>query len=335
MTEQESKDFRYRCIWCDKKISITKNSTAYVSHSKTSFEGKMIWCKDCVNKQYMEYWHQFNGDLRKAIWHTCRKFDIPFTDHKFDMMATAVLKDDYGSERAIGTYISKLFTIKTDENLRCFDDGLTDINTLYFESEEVSQSLEEKWGAGYSPVEYESFEKKYNFLKNNYPEKTSLHTEALLRYIRYSCKEELAIAEGDPKKAAEWAKAVKDAATAAKINPSQLSQADLQGGLNSFSEISQAAEREVDIIKILPEFKYRPNDAVDFIIWNYVNYTRKAKGLPQVEYAEIYKFYDEKKKEYIDQYGDPYGIFKDDPTEENRGKIEKFIQIPKGVDDDA
>lgn len=43
---------------------------------------------------------------------------------------------------------------------------------------------------------------------------------------------------------------------------------------------------------------------------------------------DIYKFYDEKKKEYIDQYGDPYGIFKDDPSEANRESIKKFITIP-------
>lgn len=48
-----------------------------------------------------------------------------------------------------------------------------------------------------------------------------------------------------------------------------------------------------------------------------------------MEYKDVYKFYDERKKHYLEQYGDPYGIFKDDPTESNRENIEKFINIPK------
>ena len=50
--------------------------------------------------------------------------------------------------------------------------------------------------------------------------------------------------------------------------------------------------------------------------------------MPEVEYKDIYHFYDEKKREYIEQYGDPYGIFTDDTTESNRDTIEKFITIP-------
>lgn len=55
--------------------------------------------------------------------------------------------------------------------------------------------------------------------------------------------------------------------------------------------------------------------------------------MPEVEYKDIYTFYDKKKKEYVDTYGDPYGIFNDDPTEGNRETIEKFITIPKEFED--
>ena len=97
-----------------------------------------------------------------------------------------------------------------------------------------------------------------------------MHTEALLNYIRYRVKEELSTAKGNVKEAKEWGQLAKDAATAAKINPSQLSKADLSDGLSTFSELSQAVEREVDIIPILPRFKCRPNDALDFNIWCYI-----------------------------------------------------------------
>lgn len=296
----------------------------------------MIWCKQCVVNQYDEYFHKYNGDLKKSLWHTCQKFDIPFLEDKFNMTLTHINKKEHGVDSAIGFYLSKL-NIKADEisNITCFDDGITSLEIINYSDGEIEQNDEEMFGVGYSPEEYLAFRKKYNFLKNNYPEKTALHTEALIRYIRYSCKEELAMVgvNADPKKAEGWAKLAKDAATAAKINPSQLSQADLQGGLNSIAEIAKAAEEQFDIIQILPEFKYRPNDAADFIIWCYINYGRKAKGLPIVDYSDVYKFYDDKKQEYIEQTGDPYGIFENDPTEKNRMKVEKFIDVPKARDD--
>jgi hypothetical protein len=83
----------------------------------------------------------------------------------------------------------------------------------------------------------------------------------------------------------------------------------------------------------LPKFKYRPNDALDFNIWCYINYARDLQGLPHCDYEDVYKFYDKKKNEYIEQYGDPYGIFNDEPTEKNRDNIKKFITLPKDYED--
>jgi len=293
----------------------------------------MFICKDCVTEEYKEYYRRFSS-VKRAIWLTCRKLNIPFIDDRYAMVETQLNDKEYVSEKAFGVYMQKLYSFRqVDGEPSCFEDG--NINIKFSQDDvldvEVEKSLTDKWGA-YSPRELNAFEKKYNALKNNYPEKTALHTEALMNYVRYRCKEELATADGEVKEAESWSKMAAKAATDAKINPSQLSQADLQGGLNSISEIAKAAEEQFDIIQILPEFKYRPKDAADFIIWNYINYGRKAKGLPLVEYKEVYEFYDERKNEYIEQTGDPYGIFQNDPTEINRDKIEKFIVVPKASD---
>jgi len=169
-------------------------------------------------------------------------------------------------------------------------------------------------------------EESYASLKNNYKETTNLHTEALLNYIRYRVKEEISTALGNVKDAKDWGELANKAATSAKINPSQLSKADLSEGLSTFSELSQAIEKEIDIIPILPRFKFRPNDALDFNIWCYVNYMRDLAGLPPCQYQDVYAFYDRRKEDYVAQYGDPYGIFSDDTSEKNRDKIEIFIK---------
>lgn len=117
------------------------------------------------------------------------------------------------------------------------------------------------------------------------------------------------------------------------MTPKQLTKADLDGGVNSVSELTKALEQAVDVIKIMPRFKYRPNDAADFNIYCYVNYERKLSDQPEVSYEDIYSFYDRKKSEYVEQNGDPYGIFTNDPTESNRSTVKTFIKLPDDYDD--
>lgn len=197
----------------------------------------------------------------------------------------------------------------------------------------ATDEIKSLFGYGYDDIEYKKMYDKYEKLKINYSLQTNLHQEALATYVRFKVKEEDATAEGNVDDAKKWYDAAQNAAEKAKLTPKQLTQADLQGGINSFSEIFKAVEQAVDVIPILPRFKYRPNDALDFNIWCYINYARDLQGLPHCQYEDVYKFYDKKKKEYLDQYGDPYNIFDDDPTEKNRENIKKFITLPNDYED--
>lgn len=199
---------------------------------------------------------------------------------------------------------------------------------------EVTTDILKLFGGGYVKSVYKKMWDKYEFLKKNYPDITNLHVEALATYVRFKVQEEIATANGDVTSAKEWSIQATKAADKAKINPSQLSKSDLQGGLNSFSELSLMVEQAVDVIPILPQFKFRPKDAIDFNIWCLVNYIRDLEGKPLCEYKDVYNFYDERKKEYVEQYGDPYGIFTDDTTEINRATIEKFITLPNDYNDE-
>jgi hypothetical protein len=162
---------------------------------------------------------------------------------------------------------------------------------------------------------------------------TNLHQEALATYVRFKVKEEDATANGNVDEAKKWYDAAVNAAEKAKLTPKQLTKADLQGGVTSISELTKALEQAVDVIKIMPQFKYRPNDAADFNIYCYVNYERELNSQPQVEYSDIYSFYDKKKKEYLEQNGDPYGIFNGDTTEKNRDTVKTFIKLPDDYED--
>lgn len=211
--------------------------------------------------------------------------------------------------------------------------GMSDNMPIYFEPEEdtfeVTSEIMHRWGEGYSRKEYKAFEEKYQFLSQSYANYSALHQEALLNYCRFKVKEELATSAGDVDAASSWASLATKAATNAKINPSQIAE-ETDGGF-SFSEFNAAIERASDVIRVLPRFKSEPQDSVDMCIFVYVNYVASMLGKPPIEYSDVYKFYDDAVANYVAQYGDVYGIFKDEnnPTNKNRKAVEKFIDVPK------
>lgn len=200
---------------------------------------------------------------------------------------------------------------------------------------EITNEIIELFGDGYTATEYKKMYEKYEKLKLNYTLQTNLHQEALATYVRFKVKEEMATASGNVDEAKKWYDAAQNAASNGKLTPKQLSAADLQKGVNSFSELTLAIEQATDVINILPKYKTQPHDAPDFNIYCYINYARKLKGLPTVEYKDIYKFYDDKMDEYLKQYGDPNGVFTEsnETMLKNRTNIEKFIVLPSDYDD--
>lgn len=200
---------------------------------------------------------------------------------------------------------------------------------------EVTDYIKDLFGDGYTTIEYKKMYEKYEKLKLNYTLQTNLHQEALATYVRFKVKEEMATASGNVDEAKKWYDAAQNAASNGKLTPKQLSAADLQKGVNSFSELTLAIEQATDVINILPKYKTQPHDAPDFNIYCYISYARKLKGLPPIEYKDIYKFYDDKMEEYLKQYGDPNGVFTEanDTMFKNRPNIEKFIVLPSDYDD--
>lgn len=344
----------------------------YASDNPLFTDGHVPYCKECIVRLSFDAEKQ-TIDL-EGFKKVLRTIDKPYIESALQMAidqynkayeGLAVAPDN--RKKIIGFYFSKIGTIKQYRDVKTWNDGVeynkkelirnngrpilvleggysgtqeneaderifTDESSAKFE---VTDEMIGLFGSGYKRFEYKAMWEKYQFLKQSYPDITNLHVEALVTYVRFKVKEEQATAMGDAVSADRWNQAASKAAEKAKINPNQLSKSDLQGGLNSFSELFQAVEQAVDIIPILPQFKYRPNDAIDFNIWCYVNYIRDLEGKPLCSYKEIYQFYDERKKEYIDQYGDPYGIFTGDPTEDNRESIEKFITLPGDYGDDS
>ena len=294
-TDMTSRELIY-CTGCDHD---KKPSEFYKSYGTTK-SGTLPYCKQCCINMSLNDNRTLNIDKFKSM---LSKVDRPFlyqtlSDNleKYPKIESAIgfyFKDLGMTQNRELKYIDSLFTPNSNTNIH---NGIIMEEALLNDSER--RRLIDKWGFGYNDEELYSFERKYDLLKENYPQKTAMHTEALLTYIRYRVKEELATAKGDVSEAQKWGQLADKASERAKINPSQLSKADLSGGLNGFGELSRAVEQAVDMISILPKFIEKPQDKVDFTLWCYINYIRRLKNLPDVEYKDIWAFYEERRDEY-------------------------------------
>lgn len=286
--------------------------------------GKMTICKQCLRSMSYDAKGDFNPDLFVSM---LKKVNKPFIFRFLD----SAMKSGH---EIIGTYFKSI--------------GNNRFNTLTFTDSEfgpydpergakmfssggifvVTDDIIKFWGKGYDPIDYEMFCNKYEELSPSYPEKTAFHTERLKEYIRFQCKGERAMAENNIGSAQTWFNEARKSADAAKINPKQMSQADLSGGMDTLEGFFREIEKAEEIMDILPDFRFRPKDSVDFTLWCYINYIRDIKGLPQAEYSEIYQFYDKAKEKYIAENGD--AIFENDPTIKNRKNIEKWVTYNDG-----
>lgn len=332
-----------------------------------ALDGKVPVCKGCILKHSLD---EKTGEIiEENFKNILKQIDKPFykdalqsaIEQVKNSMGIKMSDVKYYGERIIRVYMKNIgslsqyssknyedsekdgFIQKNSKYMSEINDVNLDIDLARIKNEEVvqmrsdvfevTQETLDMFGEGFTRLEYKKMLKKYEDMTKTYVVQTNLHKEALLTYVRFKVKEEIATAKGNVQEAQKWYAAAQDAAEKAKLTPKQLSKEDLQGGLANFSDIFAAVEGAKERIRIFPEFKYQPKDAADFIIWCYVNYERNLNNMPEVAYKDIYKFYDEKKQEYVEMYGDPYEIFTDDTTEGNRETIEKFITIPNEFKD--
>lgn len=290
---------QFRCLKCGKtKKSDSKNY--YKSFDKDNALGIIPYCKECLNEMVILE----NGLVdENKLKDTLKLINRPFIKIAWE---ASKIDDKY----SFGAYMKNL-AMKQYRELKWEDsDHLKEdmtptpissntINSNGYDLEE----LKEKYGYGYPDDEYYLFEKKYQQLRPSVKILTTMHDEFFREYCVDKVKETLAKAKGEFKEAKEWATMAKDAATAGKLNPNQMSKSDLSGGMDTFGQLVRMVEEtpKGELLGLLPKFIERPKDKVDVILWCYVNYVRDLKGLPECEYKEIYDFYEKRRESYESQ----------------------------------
>lgn len=299
------------------KFGLMQPETAFYASNNPLLKRYPV-CKKCIDK---------NVDLSKLseILGILQQLDYPYlpkvwtqvSEQYPDIQLARYLAELKGNVNTRKMRFSESEKINEDKS------GLVDIDV-------ITDEMVELFGEGYSPKQLRAMDKKYKFLKQDYDEITSMHTESLLTVVRFKIMEEECTSKGDVEGAKKWSSMASTASLQAGITPNQMRKADLIGGITAFGELTQVIEENCGgVIEIMPQFLQRPRDVPDFTIWNYIDCARHLEGKDQVSYADVYKFYDKRKQDFEDENKDMAYIFDGDKPDEYRPKVEKFMRMPK------
>lgn len=265
----------------------------YTTNSKMFPSGRVGICNTCVRAM-------IDINNVNSLKEVLRLIDKPFINHLWE---SALKKEDPLHEYFKN--ISSLLQYKgltwkdgtegskgKEKNLEVRQDFSND------NIKEVSDELYRKWGRGFEPDEILDFEDLYNEWIDSYKIQTPMHESFLKMAIIYNVKATRAVANGNISEAEKYQKMFKDATSGGKLQPQQMSRADLGDSIDSFSQLVKKIEMSVDVIPILPRFLEKPKDKVDVCLWAFVNYVRNLKGLPDIEYKEMFKWYEDRKADY-------------------------------------
>ena len=319
------------CLKCGKPKA---DSAFFKSSSSYHKDGLVPICRKCIIDTV------YNPDTDamdvSSFEEVLQKVDKPFLPKIMNAVDKQIKKqysNKAGYERvktAVGLYFKNINSLKqyqdttysSPESKSSKRQRTEDL--VYYLSDDnfaVTEGMIRLFGEGYTEVEYQQMQKTYNCAMQDYPNFTHAQIRLLLRYVRYDAKEHSAMMKNDPD-VDRWSK-LASGALAQFVNACSKTNAD-----NSFSALMEKMKQAESMEDVLPQFKYRPNDAPDFIIWCYVNYCRRLEGKPEIDFEEIADYYDQAKADFIERYGDRHGIFADDPTLRNRDNIREYITLP-------
>ena len=309
------------CAKCGRKL---KTDEFYACATKPM--GLLPVCKSCLYDTVLDV----NGVNRQGMITFLKYVDMPFIQSEYE---DSVTKFTNIPKRAVSDYLcvklrklsycnlhfkDSIFESYTDLDLEEQEEVIDLKDTVQNEmdtpEQEVKQKqtkikrvkeLREKWG-NFDSVDYlERCERLYQeVVQGGYVIKSSMHDLSLRNYCKLQVDWDIAQETKDYNAMRELKQPLKDARTDAKLNPNQFKPTDFtNGGANSFGEIAQMVAKRDGFIQLPMKFFIQPNDVLDFLMYELINYDRHVLGLPECTYDEVYKFYIDAINEFNETYG--------------------------------
>ena len=313
-----------------------KNYTFVCSRCKQVFKSDQFYsfpnnagllsvCKECM----YEYAIKDNTLDRTGLIDLLRFLDMPFLQNYY----TDVTKKKVSGKWQLSQYFGKLRLNSATHMMHFKDSSFEDIDTETFKGiyelpEEVVElttnpivddepkvskveeknarfkELQAKWG-NYQSLEFlERCEKLYTeMVEGGYQILSAMHHNSLITYVQLQIKWNIAMETDDFAKLKELKQPLNDARNAAKVTVQQLKASDLSnGGANSFGEIAKIVARKDGFIPLPMKYIKQPNDHLDFMMWEIINYLRHCIGQEEVSYEEIMAHYQKRVDKFNQEY---------------------------------
>jgi hypothetical protein len=254
----------YRCVNSKCKKIITKNNS-YISKNDDNFNGQMVWCKQCVQNKFDDYFHEYNN-IRKALFLVCRRFNIPFIEDKFVMTDNHLQEKKFPADKALGYYMQKVYTLHYNGE-KCFDDGMTDLFQDNFNNIDGEENRVKKWGNfGTEDLDFLDYELE------DWQKTHSCENKAELTLLKLICIKELDIrkmieAHQDTSKAL---KDLQDLMKTASVDPAKANVAGAGKSLDCFGVWVKDIEEKRPAEWYEDQDKYKDIDGFGTYLKNYV-----------------------------------------------------------------
>lgn len=313
------KNYTFVCSRCKQ---VFKSDQFY---SFPNSAGLLSVCKECM----YEYAIKDNALDRTGLIDLLRFLDMPFLQNYY----TDVTKKKVSGKWQLSQYFGKLRLNSATHMMHFKDSSFEDIDTETFKGiyelpEEVVElttnpvtdeepkvskveeknarfkELQAKWG-NYQSLEFlERCEKLYTeMVEGGYQILSAMHHNSLITYVQLQIKWNIAMETDDFAKLKELKQPLNDARNAAKVTVQQLKASDLSnGGANSFGEIAKIVARKDGFIPLPMKYIKQPNDHLDFMMWEIINYLRHCIGQEEVSYEEIMAHYQKRVDKFNQEY---------------------------------
>jgi len=283
------------CPTCGKKIT---DKTCYKSGARIyNHLGFVPFCKDCIYETYERYLNDFK-DERKAVYVTCRIYNIPYSDIQLE----GALRNQghiSGYAKIFKTYMKNINSLGVF-NGESTDISLNDVLLGFYDRDKVVskdtecnftssvdlpqeklKELAEVWGNGYTPKQYLDLEKFYKDMKMTHSIVTPQHIKALMMLCKMQLKLDKFLEENDMTSFAKLHDQYQKLLQSSGLRPIDKVGGDEATGMRSFSHIFEEVEKD----GYIPPKKYKtPQDIIDSTIMYVLNYTKKLIGQqPMVE----------------------------------------------------
>lgn len=166
----------------------------YKSNSELNSDGKLPWCKDCVQDRYNTLLTIYDGKSISSFKHLLMNLDEFFSEELYN---ECVIKD---GTKFIGEYFK---VVNRDKNYRentSLNNTLESNETKDVQLEDgniINESLIDTWGEGYTASEYRKLERKYKVFSEHYPNKRLQEQEILKQLAELDVMKEKCRVSGD------------------------------------------------------------------------------------------------------------------------------------------